>query len=137
MQTHMFCGYGPECKPSSSASDLWSMANVAAERLETEYVLVGVLEQLQESLEAFQVEHNSCLPPIGSPLASISPEGCKLVAELKGSLTDCLRCWIDACRCYFRTFLVSHWCMHMRRSSPRGGTAIPTRSLGRSSGAPP
>ena len=104
MQTHMFCGYGPECNPSSSASDLWSMANVAAERLETEYVLVGVLEQLQESLEAFQVGRNSCSLPTGSSYASAFPEGCKLVAELKGSLSGYLiRCWIDACRIYFRT----------------------------------
>ena len=83
MQTHMFCGYGPECDPSSSASHLWSMANAAADRLETEYALVGILEQLPESLRAFQVGPNSCRPPIGSSYsyASALPEGCKYGAS--------------------------------------------------------
>ena len=57
MLTYVFCGYGPECKPSRAPRNnyLWSMARVAADRLEAEFVLVGLLEEFRNFFRVLEV----------------------------------------------------------------------------------
>ncbi len=57
MLTYVFCGYGPECKPSRAPrnSYLWTMARVAADRLEAEFVVVGLLEEFRNFFRVLEV----------------------------------------------------------------------------------
>ena len=56
--TYMFCGYGSDCKPSQ-ASGLMDMAELGADRLETEYAVVGLLEEFSGFLRVLKVKRGS------------------------------------------------------------------------------
>eukprot|EP00951_Prasinocladus_malaysianus_P009465 scaffold69150_cov32-Prasinocladus_malaysianus.AAC.1 len=52
MQTRMFCGFGPECAPDGDAS---AQALIAAERLESQFLLVGLTERMEEFFRVLEV----------------------------------------------------------------------------------
>lgn len=59
MQTRMFCGFGPECAPGL---DQMEQAKLAAERLENEFLIVGLLDKLPQLFRVLEVSDTRADP---------------------------------------------------------------------------